>query len=237
MTIQKRTIFTFWTGDNAMSKDRQAGLDSLSNNSQCHVKLITPDNLDQFILKGHPLHQAYPHLSYTHKSDYLRCYFMHHHGGGYADIKKIRYDWNPYFDALEKSSDAWGLGYQEINSGSVAAPPELRETFCPQWEKAIGLCAYILKPNTPFTSAWYQNLHQELDQQLEQLQKHPARHPRDKIGRGSNHKFLRVMGLNKSKYPLAWAQILGYIFHPLSINHTEKFIKTLPAPDFSLSYR
>jgi len=162
---------------------------------------------------------------------------MHHHGGGYADIKNIEYDWNPYFKTLEEDPYAWGLGYQEINAESIAASPELRKIFCPQWEEAIGLCAYILKPNTPFTSAWYQALHQELDKQLQSLKKHPARHPRDKIGRGSNHKILRIMRLNKSKYPLAWAQILGYIFHPLSINYSNKLIKNLPAPDFNLPYR
>ena len=41
----------------------------------------------KFIHPQYPIHPAYNFLSNIHRSDYLRCYFMHILGGGYADIK------------------------------------------------------------------------------------------------------------------------------------------------------
>ena len=70
-----------------MSDKRKKCLDSIKQNIGVKVILITPNNLDKYILKDYPLHKSYKYLSEVHKSDYLRTYFMHHYGGGYTDIK------------------------------------------------------------------------------------------------------------------------------------------------------
>jgi hypothetical protein len=81
-------IYCFWTGDNEMSQNRLDGLHNLQTVSECEVILVTPQNLNQYILPDAPLHPGYKYLSETHKADYLRTYFMHFYGGGYSDIKK-----------------------------------------------------------------------------------------------------------------------------------------------------
>ena len=57
------------------------------------VLLVTPDDLAAYVLPEHPLHEAYEGLSFVHRSDYLRCYFLNFHGGGYADIKPFHTGW------------------------------------------------------------------------------------------------------------------------------------------------
>ena len=49
---------------------------------------MTPANLQDWVVAGHPLHPAYNDLSLVHRSDYLRAYLLHHHGGGYCDLKR-----------------------------------------------------------------------------------------------------------------------------------------------------
>lgn len=103
-----RTIYTFWTGTNPMSPARRRGWDSLRRlNSDLDVVLVTPDNLGDYIKADHPLHPAYHHLCLTHKSDYLRCYFMNFYGGGYVDVKPCRNSWRPSFETLELASSAF----------------------------------------------------------------------------------------------------------------------------------
>ena len=82
-------IYCFWTGTNEMNETRLNGLNKLRSVSGCNVVLITPDNLNDFLIE--PLHPAYKYLSLVHRSDYLRAYFMHYHGGGYSDIKPGKY--------------------------------------------------------------------------------------------------------------------------------------------------
>ena len=87
-----RKIYTFWTGNNPMSESRQSHFELLKLVSGVEVVLITPNNLSEYILPEYPLHHAFKYLSLVHKADYLRCYFMHHYGGGYSDIKAAQYN-------------------------------------------------------------------------------------------------------------------------------------------------
>ena len=112
--MSQRNLYSFWVGNNnlVMNQNRINGIESLKNNSKVNYILVTNENLQDFIFDEYPLHPGYQHLSDVHKADYLRTYFMHHHGGGYTDIKPCSWDWNPYFDQLE-SSDAFGIGAPE----------------------------------------------------------------------------------------------------------------------------
>ena len=200
-------IYCFWTGTNEMSENRKKGVESLQKISQVTVKLITPENLEQFVLKDFPLHPAYEYLSLVHKSDYLRCYFMHHYGGGYSDIKPCSSSWIDAFKILNES-EKLVLGYSEIGHRTVAQMEgklgkDLRRYFL----SVLGNCAYICRPYTCFTLEWYTELHKRLDTFLPELKKNPG----------------NVWGDNEG-YPIPWTKILGEIFHPLCLKYTKQLI-------------
>lgn len=205
----ERVIYTFWTGNNPMSDTRQRAFEQLKEKSATRVQLITPQNLSDYILREHPLHPAFQNLSLVHKSDYLRCYFMHFHGGGYADIKPAKQPWGEAFDQLQ-NSDKWMIGYREIKYSAVAKTggnlqKELERNFL----SLIGNCAYIARPQTPFTQEWYNELMNRMDSYTSQLVKNPG----------------NVMGDNAG-YPIPWTNILGNIFHPLCLKYHDKLLQT-----------
>jgi hypothetical protein len=203
------TIYVFWTGENTMISERRDNLAQLKQVSECEVMLITIWNLDTYILPEHPLHPAYEYLSETHKSDYLRAYFMHFYGGGYSDVKGTTGSWVQAFHEFEQS-DAWVCGYKEVASGTSG---ELAD----KWPELVGNGAYICKPRTPLTEEWYAQLHAMLDVNLEQLKLHPANDPRDHSRTGSG-------------YPLTWDAMSGKIFHKICYKYKEKLMRTVPFP-------
>jgi hypothetical protein len=204
-----RRIYAFWTGENTMISERRDNLSQLKEVSECEVVLVTIWNLDDYILPEHPLHPGYDYLSETHKSDYLRTYFMHFYGGGYSDVKGTTGSWRQAFDAFEHS-DAWICGYKEIAGGTSSE-------FTDKWTELVGNGAFICKPGTPLTEDWYAELHKMLDANLEELKLHPATDPRDHSGTGSG-------------YPLKWNVMSGNIFHKVCYSYKDKLMRTLPFP-------
>lgn len=194
-----KVVYCFWTGENEMTPNRIRCLNYIKQNVGVEVKLITIDNLEEYILKEAPLHPAYPYLSNVHKSDYLRTYFMHHYGGGYADIKRHDNNWLEAFEKLEKDPNLWIIGYPETNEDAIAISDEgFGLALKKQYHCLIGNGAYISKPYTPLTYSWINNLHKKLDKKELLLKKNPG----------------GIWGDNKG-YPLVWSEILGQIFHPL----------------------
>jgi hypothetical protein len=219
--IKNKTIFVIWSGFNAMSQTRQECLESIMRLSKCHVCLVTPKNLKQFIVPDYPFHEAYQYLSETHKADYGRTYLMHHHGGGYMDIKSIDTSYEKYFDELMDNDNIWAVGYTEIGPQAVAElPGELGIELKNNWDKLIGNCAYIFRPNTHFTQEWYESLHSILDQKFTALKKYPAKFPQDAYGACFNRRV--------SQYPIRWTEILGDIFHPLCYKYRAHISYNLP---------
>lgn len=205
-----------------MNQNRLNGLQSLIDNSGVDVQLVTNENLDSFILNDHPLHAGFKFLSDVHKADYLRTYFMHHYGGGYSDIKPCNWDWNPYFEQLERSK-AFGIGAPE-DEGELSVTPKQRAWLGPQWDKLMTNDLYIFKPRTEFTSRWYSKLLSVMDGKLDLLKRHPAIDPRE-----AADTFV-------TEYPIEWGEILLEIFHPLCLEFTDKLIKTMPYP-ITIGYR
>jgi len=206
-------IYLFWTEDNSLSENRLNCLRQIKEETKCDIKLITRQNLSQYILKEHPLHEGYQYLSATHKADYLRTYFMHFHGGGYADIKFQSGSWVESFEIL-KNSDKWMVGYAEI-AGGVVYPPLVNS-----YDDLVGNGAYIFKPQTPLTLEWYSEMLCILDTKLENLKLHPAKYPRD-CSEDPN-----------SNYPIGWVELLGNVFHKICYKYKDKLIRTLPIPIF-----
>lgn len=211
-------IYCFWTGSNEMSEARKRSLVQLKNVSEIDVILVTKDTLSEYILPEHPLHESFPYLSETHKSDYLRTYFMNFHGGGYSDIKETTGSWlKPYSDFLK--SDYWMCGYKEIGPNGVAYEP-----YRNMWQEMIGSCGFICKPNTPLTNDWYNGMISVLNTKLEELKLHPSTFPQDCHGSGSG-------------YPIGWTEILGEVFHKFSYEYKNHIIQSLPVNNFNWGYR
>lgn len=208
------TIYCFWTGDNKMSVAREACLQNLKIVTGCHVLLITKQNLNEYILPDYPLHPAYEYLSETHKSDYLRTYFMNFHGGGYSDVKFATGNWEKSFMELNNDPQYWICGYKEIKGGVAYEP------VADKYEELIGNGAYICKPQTPLTIEWYNEMIKLLDTKLEKLKENPSKHPRDYYD-GRN-----------SFYPIGWNEMLGQIFHRISYKYRKHLMNTLPMPLF-----
>lgn len=206
-----RVIFVFWTGDNEITPNRLAGIKSLENCSEIAVKLITPQNLNDYIKDDDPLPEAYQFLSFVHKADYLRTYFMYHYGGGYADIKNYFASWKNAFDKLEQS-DSYVIGYREVGFWGVAnngiENKNLKKDLKNHWRLLIGNGAYICRPYTKFTTEWYMETKRRIISYTEQLRLHPAK---DAFGTNID-------------YPIPWSNILGEVFHPLCLKYNDKLL-------------
>ena len=214
--MDTNTIYCFWTGDNPMNDKRKNCLQHSIETSKCNIVLVTKQNLDQYILKDHPLHPAYQYLSETHKSDYLRTYFANFHGGGYMDIKKTLGSWVDCFDELRNSDDKWMCGYRMPGDDIAYIPNK------PNWHDLVGVCGFICKPQTPLTKEWYQAMITVLDSRLEELQQKPSRYTNDSTWTDSG-------------YPLRWAEILGEVFHRVSYEYKDKMLYTLPNLNLDLN--
>jgi hypothetical protein len=141
---------------------------------------------------------------------------MHHYGGGYSDIKPCSWDWNIYFDRLEKGYD-YGVGAPE-DEGPLSTPLIIRKEYGDHWDKMISADLFIFKPYTVFTSYWYTQMMQRMDENLVPLKKNPATTSRE------------AADTVVTKYPIRWAGILCEIFHPLCVNFTDRISKTMPLP-------
>lgn len=207
-TLEKK-IYCFWTGDNPLTPNRKRCLQSLIDNSGVEVRLITPENLNNYILKEYPLHKSYKYLSLVHRADYLRCYFMHHYGGGYSDIKVIENNIADLFDLLSSKSNKWMLGYHEVGRDGVAIlDGKLGRDVRINYRYLIGNGAFICKPNSPLTKDWYLEVERRLDFYYEQLKENPGGIWGDNLG-----------------YPIPWTNILGSILHPLCLKYKDRLIQ------------
>ena len=63
--LYMNTIYVAWAGTNPITPNRLKCLEQINIVKQCKVILITPQNLDQYILSSAPLHHAYQYLSET----------------------------------------------------------------------------------------------------------------------------------------------------------------------------
>jgi hypothetical protein len=226
--FDSNTIFCMWTGDSHMSTNRIQSLWSIINNVNCPLVYINKHSIKNWIHPNYPLHPAFEFLSDTHKSDYLRCYLMHHYGGGYTDIKHTTQNWIDFFIKLKKS-DKLALGYQELAHGIPHLISDLGDEIRNNYESVIGLCSFIFKPNSIITNEWISSTNSLLNDKFNELKNHPARHPQDQ-----NEAILPDGSV--SMYPLRWAELLGEIFHPIIYKYNQDLIQDLISPQFS-NYR
>jgi hypothetical protein len=214
-----KIIYCFWFGEK-MSFEREKCFQSILKNSGVTVKLITQNNLRDYITV--PLHPGFEYLSATHKSDYLRSYFMYHYGGGYTDIKLCHYDWNKYFDLLSNSNKEF-IGSRERAKKHIANYEVARE-----YQNLVTVINFIFKPKTNFAKIWYEKTQKLMDDKLSELIKNPGTyHPRAIFG--GVHMELELF--NESKYPFEWNELLGRILHRLQWEHFGVYLLDMPFPD------
>lgn len=195
-----RTVFTLWTGNNPLTPNRERSLADLREGLGLELTLVTPANLGEFLHPDWPLHPAYEHLSLVHRSDYLRCYLLHLHGGGYVDLKRPTQSWQPAWHSFSQDKTKMLMGYPEVDALAVPELPgplgkELRRHFT----HLPGMTAFMARPRTPLTALWFEELHRRLDYYLPDLIQHPG----------------GIWG-NQATYPIRWTGILGDILHPLA---------------------
>lgn len=221
-----KQVFCFWTGYNKLTPNRLKCLDSIKHNIGIDVKLITNNNLDKYIIKGHSIHPAYKYLSETCKGDYLKAYFMHFYGGGYTDIKHTDSNWNLWFDNLN-NSNKWINGYKH-GAGCTLGKNNQRTLSISRIGCLfqIGTTLHICKPNTPITSEWFLRLHQILDNKLDLLIKNPSKDTRDELGK-------KLSDGSISKYPITWGELNADILGDILWKYRDKILQEMSFPNFS----
>ena len=186
---------------------------------------ITRATLAKWIDPRVPIHPLFFKLSAVHQSDYLRCYLLHVHGGGYSDLKWTSRSWVPFFEAVEKSS-CLGAGYTEIGPHGVApVGGRLEKILRKDYAKLIGCGAMIFKPRTEFTERWFLKLTATIDRKASELSRNPAQSPRDRPG-------VRYATGELSRYPIRWTELMGNIFHPLIHIYQHRILHLDMAPSF-----
>ncbi len=230
--IDNKIIYIFWVGGHPMSENRQKSVISIKNNTGCNIRLITDNNVKNYILEDYPLHEAYSYLHPVHKSDYLRCYFMHHYGGGYSDIKPTEHNWEIYFDELKNNENLWVIGYKEVSKESwtctymLSQEPKVVKNVEDNWDKLIGNGAFICKSHTSFTTDWYNELNRRMDKYNEVFKKFPRLHKDKSI------QITNIETGEKISYIIPWTELLGDILHPLCIKYNTHFNQNLKPPQF-----
>ena len=144
-------VFAVQFGKN-ISNNRLAALNSLISNIAVPYILITDNNYKSFVLGNYPLHEAWNYLSGVHKSDYLRCYLLHHYGGGYHDIKYRNKDWVNQWESFN-DRNIWLKSRNERQKNCVAYDVDNPDTkWIQNHYKELGTMTFcICRPNTLYT--------------------------------------------------------------------------------------
>lgn len=200
-----RRVFAIWAGDNELTFNRRRNLDALRSQLGVPIELVTPSSLERWIVPDHPLHEAYADLSLIHRSDYLRGYLMHHHGGGYVDIKRPMGPWISAFDMFSTDRDAWVLGYTTTHANWIGKlRGRIGLDILINYRLMFGKGAFVMRANSPLTAEWMAQMDAILDASQEELRQHPG----DAFG-ASVH------------YPLSWTDLLGRVLDPLTLKYHE----------------
>ncbi|HRW17338.1 MAG TPA: hypothetical protein P5181_00675 [Dermatophilaceae bacterium] len=210
-------VFTFWTGDNDLTPNRRASLERMRETIGLPVVLVTPDTLPDWIVPNHPLHAAYQHLSLVHRSDYLRAYFLHHHGGGYCDIKQPVESWAAAAQSLRDHPDTWLLASPVEHASWVGRHPGRLGADLRRHYRLIGASGSFLgRAGNPLTAEWVRELDRRLDYFAPQLAAFPGEIRGEVVG-----------------YPISWNVLLNHVLHPLCLKHHEH-VRTDPRLRLSL---
>lgn len=235
----ERKIFVFWSGDNPVTETRKRNLQTIRDKSGCNVILITNDNINDYIVE--PFHEAYKYLSVIHRCDYWKAYFAYFHGCGYSDIKECNFDWNQYFEQLEKTESAEVISYSESGGSGIALrcystvrqlPIEQCRHLVDNASVIPGVCHYIFKERGTIAKRWRDIQHEILDSNFDILSNNPGTYHIGAIKGGVQWRYdcKETEQFKGSKYPFSWSEFGGMIYHELCYNNKDKCIVTMPKP-------
>lgn len=198
-------VFVIWAGDNPLTPNRARNLERIRRDIGLPAVLITPDNLGEWLVPGCPLHPAYDHLSLVHKSDYLRGYLMHHHGGGYIDLKAPLDSWAGTFADMTADPDAWVTSYAAEHANW---PAKLRgrigRDILIRYRLVFGNSGFMMRSRTPLTAEWMR----EMDDRLDRVEGRLVSNPGGVFGGGPG-------------YPLSWNDLLARVLDPLNLKYVD----------------
>jgi len=195
--------FVVWAGDNEMSPNRQRNLQIVRERIGLPVELVTPADLDTWLVPGHPLPAAYEHLSLVHRSDYLRGYLMHHHGGAYLDVKEPLHSWLASHEQMAADPDAWVTSYRSSHADWIGKlPGRTGRDILVHYRAMFGKGGFMMRSHTPLTAEWMARMHAVLEAKQLDLARHPG----------------GVFGDDEG-YPLSWTDLLGRVLDPLTLKH------------------
>lgn len=198
-------VFVIWAGENPMTPNRIRNFERLGSVIGLPVELVTPQTIHRWIVDGHPLHAAYEHLSLVHRSDYLRAYLMHHHGGGYCDLKAPLHSWVPALDAMQLDRSTWFTGFRELSSAAVTRlPGRLGLDLALHHRSLVGMGAFLVRSHTPLTAEWLAEVERRLDYFEPQAVEYPGGIRGEVVG-----------------YPVSWTDLLGKVLHPLQLKYLD----------------
>lgn len=228
-----KVVYIVWFGGSKnMSRNRLKALNSLTKNIGVPYILITENNFKDFEVSDHPIHSSFKNLSGNHQSDYLRAYLLHHHGGGYHDIKYRDLGWENEWEDF-KDQEIWMKSCAEIKEDHIGYDLDHPETksIQKQFSQLGSMCWIISRKNTPYTTELLDKIEKKLDFHLEGLEKYPstkpagyyADRPMEKLGK-------------EDKYPLRWLELMGEHFHILMYKYRNHNKLDLPRPNLK-NYR
>ncbi|GAA1439113.1 hypothetical protein GCM10009641_46060 [Mycobacterium cookii] len=196
--------FVIWAGDNDLTPNRQANLDLISERIGLPVELVTPSTLERWLVPGHPLPNAYEHLSLIHRSDYLRGYLMHHHGGAYLDIKAPLQSWGPSHDRMAADPQAWVTSYSSSHANWIGKlRGRIGRDILVHYRLMFGKSGFMMRSHTPLTAAWLAQMDTVLDRHRLALELNP----------GGTY--------GGDDYPLSWTDLLSRILDPLTLKYLD----------------
>lgn len=201
-----KQLFLIWFHDERnIPKQKQIKIDNIIKKVGDKIKviLITYDNMNQFILKEHPIHPLFKNLSFVHQSDYFRSYLMCFHGGGYMDIKRMGGDVNSWlrcYELFDKNKDLMICGTKEIShsyncvananeyskiiSGfndidgiihTHSKPDNISKPHLYDAGYKFMLCCgnYLCRKQTGFIVDWYNSVYNLMDNNYNELKNNP----------------------------------------------------------------
>lgn len=230
----RRRLFILWFGGHPISPVRERSIDAFRDMG-LDVVVLRDEDVAQWEVAKSPMAPAFKLLTPIQRSDYVRAYLMHHHGGGYADIKPPQGSWLPGLQRLHEDSRLWAVGYPiqrwAVSTCGVEPVPRYQPQRLRWWKyrwlqlnhtRILGGGGYAFKPGTPLTERWLTGVEARLHAKTPELRANPGRYAKERYG-DTNDGVV-------SRYPVPWLYLAGDVLHPLAYRYRRHTARVLPMP-------
>ena len=238
----KPKIFIWWHEETpTMTNSRLECLNSFNNcKEHWNLCLITPGNLNSYILKEDPLNKSFKYLSPVHKSDFICNYMSYHYGGCVFGIKNTRNFTKlySYWKNFMTNDNCYYMG-AKLSPSYIAHNPQLTiyKKCNEEVNNLFDVRYWFSKKHNPMSKKILDKMYNILDEKYIQLsdEKNKWLHSRDHYNcqwkndkkyyySKKRYKFNNII----SSYPLRWAELGGEIVHEVSLEYLSNINNTLP---------